>query len=156
MKLATLPRRHALWVGFVAVLVPLLVLLALQYRWLVKLEQGSKKVYKATLNTFLEGVSTEVEYFYRNAEPVLDLPAADFTQNHLAKAKYHFKKKGVEGVRRLFVVSFVGDDDEPLYFEPSCSTFAPPHWSPEVRAVLAATSPWRTLAHKGGLVETAR
>jgi signal transduction histidine kinase len=156
MKISALPKRHTLWVGFVAVLVPLLILLGLQYRWLVKLDHGSKKVHKATLNTFLEGVSTEVEYFYRNAEPVLDLPAAVFTQHRLSKAEHHFKKKGPKGAKRLFVASFVGGSSKPLYFEPSCSTFVPPHWSPEVRAVWAATSPWRTLAEKGGIVEKVR
>jgi signal transduction histidine kinase len=156
MQLATAPKRRTLWVGMAAVLVPLLVLLALQYRWLVKLDQGSKKIHKATLNTFLEGVSTEVEYVYRNAEPVLDLSPYYFTQSKLQDAANHFKKKGPKGAKRLFVASFVGENDEPLYFEPSCSSFWPPQWSPEVRAVWAATSPWRILAQKGHVMETVR
>jgi signal transduction histidine kinase len=156
MKLARPPKRHTLWIGMAAVLVPLLVLLALQYRWLVKLDQGSKEIHKATLNTLLEGVATEVEYTYRNDEPVLDLPASVFTQNDLHKAAVYFKKKGPKGAKRLFVASLVGEDDEPYYFQLSCSSFSPPHWSPEVRAVMAATSPWRLLAHKGAVVETAR
>jgi len=156
MKLAGPPKRHTLWIGMAAVLVPLLVLLALQYRWLVKLDQGSQKIHSATLNTLLEGVATEVEYTYRNDEPVLDLPPSVFTQNDLHKAAVYFKKKGPKGAKRLFVASLVSDDDEPYYFQPSCSSFSPPQWSPEVRAVMAATSPWRLLAHKGAMVETPR
>jgi signal transduction histidine kinase len=156
MQLATAPKRRTLWVGMVAVLVPLLVLLALQYRWLVKLDQGSKKIHKATLNTFLEGLSTETEYVYRNAGWVLDLSPSVFTQNRLEKAASHFKKKEPRGAKRLFVVSFTGKKAEPLYFEPSCSEFSPPKWSPELQAVWAATSPWQLLAHKGHVLETVR
>src|SRR5215210_1775460 len=156
MKLATLPKRHTLWVGFVAVLVPLLVLLALQYRWLTRLDETSNLVHKAVLNNLLESISQNVDYYYRNsAERVLDLPASVFTQNQLSKAAHLFKKKGVEGVKRLFVVSFL-KDDEPQYFQPSCATFQPAVWSPELRAVYVATSPWKLLAHKGGLVERVR
>src|SRR4030095_11349685 len=156
MKLAAPPEQHTLWVGMVAVLAPLLLLLGLQYRWLIKLDQASGKIHKATLNTFLEGVSTQVEYLYRNAEPSLDLPADVFTQNNLEKAAVYFKKKVPKGAKRLFVVSFVGKDDEPLYFEPSCSSFSPPKYSSEVRAVWAAISPWQVLAHKGAVMETVR
>src|SRR4030095_6170596 len=96
MKLAAPPKRHTLWVGMAAGLARLLLLLGLQYRWLVKLDQASGTIHKATLNTFLEGVSTEVEYLYRNAEPSLDLPADVFTQNNLEKAAVYFKKEGLK------------------------------------------------------------
>jgi len=156
MKLARPPKRHTLWIGMAAVLVPLLVLLALQYRWLVELDQGSAKIHKATLNTFLEGVLAEVDYTYREAGHALDLPAMVFTQNDLAKAALYFKKKGPKGAKRLFVVSFVAGDGEPLYFQPSCSSFEPPKWSPETRAVAAASAPWQLLAHKGAVIEKVR
>ncbi len=156
MKIDALRKKHALWVGFVAVLVPLLVLLGLQYRWLIKLDQSSEIVQKATLNKLLDAVSDEVSTYYQvHAERVLDLPATVFTQNQLDKAKYLFKKKGPEGVKHLFVVSFLNDDG-PLFFEPSCNLFKPPSWSPEVRAVWMAASPWKTLIHKGGVVERVR
>jgi signal transduction histidine kinase len=157
MEISTMSRRRTLWVGMAAVLLPLLVLLALQYRWLVKLDQGSKKIHKATLNTFLEGLSTQAEYVYRNAGWVLDLSPSVFTQNRLEKAASHFKKKGPpRGAKRLFVVSFAGKKAEPLYFEPSCAEFSPPQYSAELRAVWAAVSPWQVLAHKGHVMETVR
>jgi signal transduction histidine kinase len=158
MELPPALRRYTHWIVFTAILIPLLVLLALQYRSLVRLDQTSALVHKAVLNNFLEAVSSEVDYFYRNnAERVLDLPASVFTQNRLAQAAVHFKKKGVEGVKRLFVVNFQnGDDNPPLYFYPDCASFQPPSWSPELRAVYVASSPWRLLAHKGVLVERVR
>jgi signal transduction histidine kinase len=95
-----------------------------------------------------------VESRYRtDAERVLNLPATLFTQDRLDKAALYFKKKGVTGAKRLFVSSFVnGHDGDVLYFEPSCSSFSPPTWSPEVRAVYVAISPLATLAHKGGVL----
>lgn len=156
MKLSALPRRHTLWVGFVAVLVPLLVLLALQYRWLTRLDETSAQVHNAVLNNLLESISQNVDYYYRsNAERVLDLPASVFTQNQLPKAAHLFKKKGVEGVKRLFVWSFLNDEG-PQYFYSSCASFEPAVWSPELRAVYVAGSPWKTLAHKDGTMERVR
>jgi signal transduction histidine kinase len=156
MRLPPALRRYTHWIGFTAILIPLLVLLALQYRSLVRLDKTSALVHKAGLNNLLEAVAKEVDYFYRdNAEHLLDLPASVFTQGQIAKAASYFKKKGVEGVKRLFVVSLLNDDG-PLYFYPSCDSFQPPPWSPELRAVYVASSPWRLLAHKGGLVERVR
>lgn len=163
MRIDGLRRRHALGVGFVAVLVPLVVLLALQYRWLVKLDASSEIVHRATLNSFLESVSGEVERFYSGyAERMLDLSPSVFTQDQLTKVVYHFKKKGVEGgrvagVEHLFVISFLNDDGL-LFFEPSCTMFEPPTWSSEVRAAWMAIAPWKTFAYKekGNRLETVR
>src|SRR6185503_13296723 len=132
MRISELPRRYTLWVGFAAVLAPLLVLLGLQYRWLVKLDQGSKKIHTATLNTFVEGVLSDVDHTYREAERFLDLSPDVFTKHDLEKAAHYFKKKGPTGAKRLFVVSFVGKEDkesDALYFQPSCSSFSPPKYS---------------------------
>ncbi len=160
MRLARSIRRHTLWVGFFAVLVPLLVLLALQYRWLVKLDHTAAKVHKATLITFVEGVSTEIRTAYTsNAERALNLPSVWFTQGRLReKAAHHFKKKGIKGAKHLFVMSFVDKKEDigyPLYFDSTCKTFEPPAWSPDVFAVWTATSPWRSLALKGGTLQRA-
>ena len=156
MQLASALRQRTLWVGLVAVIVPLAALLILQYRWLVKLDHTSAIAHQATLDNYLEAVAYEVKHEYgAAAERLLNVPLSTFTQDRLDKAASHFKKKRVEGVRRLFVASFAnGNEGQPLYFQPSCAEFSPPHWSPEVRAVWVATSPWRTLAHKGGTLET--
>jgi signal transduction histidine kinase len=155
VKLRSPLRRQTLWVGFVAVLLPLAVLLVLQYRWLRQLDSTSGIVHRATLVNFLEGVANEVEYSYRNdAERMLNLPPSIFTHDHLDKAAMWFKKKGVEGASRLFVVSFAHEaDGDVLFFQPSCSSFELASWSPEAHAVWFATSPWRNLAHKGETLE---
>jgi signal transduction histidine kinase len=141
-------------VGTAAVLLPLAVLLCLQYKWLVRLEHNSAKIHDATLKNYLEAVVDKVEWRYRNdAERVLNIGNYVFLNDRLDKAAYHFKKKGVTGVKRLFVASFVnGNHGKVLYFEPSCSSFAPAEWSDEVRAIWVAYAPLLTLAHKGGVL----
>ena len=49
----TFLKRHTLWAGFVAVLMPLLVLLGLQFVWLARLERVSALAQKAALNNYL-------------------------------------------------------------------------------------------------------
>jgi two-component system phosphate regulon sensor histidine kinase PhoR len=142
--------RHGLWVGFVAVLVPLLVLMALQYRWLVDLQDTSANARKHTLSNYLEAVSTNVEYYYRaTAEKALNVPLRVFTESRVEKAAYHFKKKGPEtqGARALFVYKFKANEEYPyhLYFydweggQRMISTADAKIYSP----VVAATQPWR-------------
>ena len=147
-------RKHTLWVGTAAVLAPLVVLLFLQYRWLVKLEDTSAKAHEATLDNYLEAVVDKVEWSYReDAERVLNIGNYVFLNDRLDKAAHHFKKKGVTGVKRLFVASFVnGNHGKVLYFDPSCASFAPAEFSEEVRAIWVAMSPLSTLAHKGGVL----
>ena len=148
-------KRRTLWLGFLAVLVPLVVLLCLQYRWLVKLEHASTVAQQAALDNYLGAVAGEVELRYRAiAERSLNLPSYVFTRDRLADAAVYFKKKPPEGARRLFVVDFEGDDaGKPFYFDPTCASLAPAPWSPEVRAIYVASSSWQILAHKGGVVE---
>ncbi len=154
MKPATALRKHTLLVGFAAVLLPLVILLGLQYNWLVKLDHTSAKAQEATSDNYLEAVADKVETRYRNdAERLLNVPPVLFTENGLEKAAKFFKKKGVTGARRLFVVSFVNDHPGHVYyFERTCSSFQPPLWSPELQAVYVAVSPLATLARKGGRV----
>ena len=155
MKLAALGKRNTLWVGFVAVLVPLAVLLAFQYRWLRELDSFSERAQKAQVESLLEAVSKNVEYFYTDAGQVLDLQPAIFTQNQLDHAAYLFKKKGVVGVKRLFVMD-LRDGDEPLYFSPTCANFYQPDSTPEARAVAVAVAPWKALYRKDGVLERVR
>lgn len=157
MKVHPPIRRRTLWLGFLAVLVPLVVLLSLQYRWLVKLDHASHDAHNAALAKYLEAVADKAASFYTwNAEKALNLPAEWFTEDRLDEAAWYYKKKSPEGARQLFLVSFVGErEGETLYFSPSCATMSPPPWSPEVRAVYVATSSWHTMARKGDRLETA-
>ena len=75
-KLVAFLRHRILWAGFLVVIVPLLIILGLQYKSLVKLETASAIARKVTLKNYLEAVATEVHYFYRtNAERALNIPS---------------------------------------------------------------------------------
>jgi signal transduction histidine kinase len=156
MRLADFAKRHALWAGFLAVLAPLALLLALQYRWLVKLEHTSKAAHEAQLDNYLEAVSEKVKYLYEwRAKEALSLPPEIFAEGRLEEASHYFGKVKPEGARRLFAISFAGPQkDEMLTYSPRTGCWVTPPWSAESRAVWVAVAPWETLAHKGGTLET--
>jgi signal transduction histidine kinase len=144
-------KRHSLWAALAAVLLPLAVLLALQYRSLVRLEHLSGVAHRAALDNYLEAVASEVQYFYESgAERALNLPATVFTESCWEDAGFHFKKKGVAGARLLFVVSFLeGDWGRLVFFEPSGERAAVDPYSAEYRAIYVASSSWSVLGKKG-------
>jgi signal transduction histidine kinase len=156
-RLTVFLRRHFIWAGFLAVLAPLLVLLGLQYIWLVRLEKTSTLAHQATLMNYLEAVATELQYFYKsNAERALNIPPSVFTQNRIDKAAWYFKKKEILGARRLFVYSFMEEHKyEPLFFfNPDTASMERAPFEDEARAIFVACSPWRLIAMKGGLVHS--
>ena len=155
-KLTTFARRHVLWLGFLAVLVPLVILLSLQYGWLVSLEKTSVVAHQATLNNFLEAVASEVEYFYRSvAERALNLPSSLFTQNKLEKAAYHFVTKRPQGARQVFVLSWYGEDTgRILFYDPAIPMMEPPADAEAVRAIYVASAPWKLLSEKEETLKT--
>jgi signal transduction histidine kinase len=145
--------RKLLWAGVAAVLVPLAVLLALQCWWLADLERSSAIARKAALDNYLGTISKEVRYFYSKiAERALNLPAELLEPDAIPKAAVHFKKKEIEGAKRLFVVSYRAKN--PLYFyEPATGTMEVPEFSDETVAVWAASAPWAYLRKKGSKID---
>jgi signal transduction histidine kinase len=149
-----LGRRSVLWAAFAAALVPLVVLLALQYSWLVDLERSSTIARHAALENYLEAVDSEVHYFYaKNAERALNVPATLLSEETLPKVAQFFRKKKVDGARRLFVVSYFVKEAL-LVFDPETVTMSVPEWSPETLAIWAAIAPWKYQHKKGGVFET--
>ena len=155
MRLANLARRHALPLGFLAVLAPLALLLALQYRWLVKLDETSALAQQKQLDNYLEGVAADVKWLYSTQmERALNLPSSLFTEGKLEKVAYFFRKETPPGVRRLFAASFAGPEKGDLrHFDPKAGCWHEPAWSDEERAIWIAMSPWATQAHKGAPLE---
>jgi signal transduction histidine kinase len=156
MRLATFLKRHSLWVGFAAVLLPLAVLLAVQYRWLVELGAKSRAAHEASLATCLDTVAKEVQYIYKDgAWEALSVHPAAFTHGRLDKIAYHFHKKAPQGASPLFVVTFDGEHGKERFwvYDESRRELVRPEWTEVMSAVFAATSPLRVFAHKGGTVE---
>jgi signal transduction histidine kinase len=156
-RLTSYLKRHVIWIGFLAALVPLIVLLSLQYGWLVSLEKTSVLAHQATLNNYLEAVASEVQYFYQGAaERSLNVPSALFTQHRLDKGAYHFEKKGAQGAKYLFLLSLHGEDMGKLYFyDPAIPSMEMPADSPAMRAVYVAAAPWLMMSKKQATLASA-
>jgi signal transduction histidine kinase len=142
--------RRVLWAGVLAVLLPLVVLLALQYWWLADLEKNSAIAREATLKNYLETITKDVYYHYwKISERALNLPPEVFGETKTKKAAGYFKKKEVEGARRLFIVSFLSRGEPILFFDPEHDKMYAPKHSDETIAVWAAASSWSYLRKKG-------
>src|SRR5437867_12163878 len=97
-------KKHTLWVGFLAVLAPLLVMLGLQFAWLARLKQVSALAQKAAHNNYLEAIGTEARFYYRStAKRALNIRASLFRQNRWGEVPVLGKRKPGEGVRRRFL-----------------------------------------------------
>ncbi len=150
-------RRHALSAGFVAVLVPLAVLLSLQSMWLARLERASTMARKAAIDNYLDTLVNEVERHYAAAaERALILPSQMFTEGAFQKAAMHWKKKPVEGVRRFFVVDFTREPfGNYLVFDPNSGILASPPASEETLSMIIAVTPWQMVSYGGAPAESA-
>ena len=142
--------RHALWVGFLAVLVPLGILMGFQYFWLVDLEEKSTIAAKAYMWNYLEGVSWRVEDFYREqAERSLNLPPYLMKDTPREKIVKYFSRRKPEGVKLLFAVSFADDTwGDLLVYDPLTELYGEPADVAMARAISVALAPWKTLSEK--------
>ncbi len=156
MKLRTIIKRHILWAGFFAVVIPLLSILALQYQSLAKLEKTSTVAERVWMKNYLSDVHKEVKYFYRtNAEQVLNIPAHSIRGGNLSKAKYYFGKCEAEGAKRLFLSTFDERGDSQILFFNSDDSSKPAEVSPdEARAANVASAPFKLLSHEGTPVQS--
>jgi signal transduction histidine kinase len=146
--------RRVLWAGVLAVLLPLAILLALQYWWLTDLERNSAIAREAALKNYLEAITKEVHYYYwKISERALNLPPEIFGEKKMGKAAAYFKKKEIKGAKRLFVVSFLSRESL-LFYDSKHKKMVVPKHSDESVAVWAAASPWSYLRRKGTKIET--
>ena len=150
LRLRTFLRQHILWVGFFAVTIPLLSIIALQYRSLNELKKTSTVAENVWMKNYLADVAKEVKYFYRsNAEQALTTSASAIAGNERPNGKNLFGKCEVEGAKLLFVASIKGDVPTNVYFyDPSGieKSIAP---SPaESRAVNLAMAPLKLLSEE--------
>ena len=145
-------RRHTLLLCFEAVLVPLVILLGMQFVWLGHLKKASALAHKAALHSFLESVGTEVQYLYRSgAERALNLPASLFIQGRLDQVADHWKNRPVEGVRRLFLVDLTREQfGNYLVFNEQKNALESPLASEETLAMVLASQPWQLVRFHGG------
>lgn len=143
-------RNHILLVGLATVLVPLMSLLALQYWSLSELEETSTVADGVWRKNYLNDVSKEIKFFYRNnAEKVLNIPASSI-ENGVHPLTFPFGKCSIEGAKRLFIATFDGKGGAEIYFyDPydQSGTENPPE--DEVRTANMLVAPLRILNQEG-------
>lgn len=153
-------KRHTLWLGFLAVLAPLLLLLRLQFEWLGRLKDVSAKYHQASLHNYLEGVGREVKYHYRSqAERTLNIPASWFSREQIEKAAHHWKKawknKDPEGIKRLFLVDFTRIAYGNYWvYDPVKHRLIVPPASDESLAMIVACTRWQLTAFQKARIES--
>src|SRR5262249_40370231 len=100
-------RRHLRPAWVLVTLVPLALLLWMQYRWLESLQAVSTIANRAALDNALKSIATDVQYFYSSqAERTLNVPSSTFIEGSLQDIARTWSRREVEGIRRLFVVDF--------------------------------------------------
>ncbi len=145
-------KKQMLWIAMIAVLIPLGVMLSLQYTWLVRLHETSALAKKAQLDTYLAAVTKEIEsFYYRQAWSTLQVPVEMLAGDVQARTKYHFRKTDVKGAKYLFIVSYqTGDDYSVVHFyDPATQTLTEEPPLPTVRATMVALAPWKMMVAAG-------
>jgi signal transduction histidine kinase len=97
-----------------AVSIPLLIILVVQYRSLVELERTLPIANKAWMKKYLATVNAQIEDFYRkNTEQSLCIPAGTFDRERLQRRPSdlatHFLNHPPKGAKRIFI-GFTGED----------------------------------------------
>lgn len=157
MRIGDFLKRHSLLAGLLAVLVPLTVLVVVQFVWLLRLERAQAIAHAAALDSFLGTVATKVEYFYREAaERSLNLPASLFTQQRIATAANYWKQRPAKGAKRLFLVDLTHEEfGNFLAFDPEGGKLYTPAASDESLAMVLAANPLHVLNQRQHGMESA-
>jgi signal transduction histidine kinase len=166
-KIKAFKRRHWLWVSLIALPLPLIIILYVQYQSLRTLEQMLPGYHQARLERFLAEVIREVQGLYFNhAEaalslPVSAIPVTDSLRRQkpaaLERAAEHFQQQpAFPGVRRYFLVvaSGVGGfaDHTVLFYDAPRRTLAPDAQAPELRAINVAVAPYLIYIRNGAVI----
>jgi len=147
-------RRRYLALGFVAVLVPLAILLALQYVWLVRLQEMSVIAHRAALRGYLDAVGWQVHQQVRERAAVLELPPATPPPRLRGILQERWADHPPEGVTRLFIMDFSRDVfGNLLFFDPETRTLISPPASDEALAIIVTCNPWQLDVYRGEAVE---
>jgi signal transduction histidine kinase len=142
-------------VALFAVVVPLFIILTVQYWSLHKLEKTSTVARNVWLKSALADISYEIKQYYRaGAERALSIPASAFAGDCPENARRHFNEHEMKGAKVFFVASFACDGGVHVFFyDPQYGTVAPRPSSPEARAADVAIAPLKALSQHGGRVE---
>jgi signal transduction histidine kinase len=147
--MARLFRRSVVWIAALA-LIPLSVLMVMQYRFLRRLEETTASAERNSLRNFIGDVSHEVDLSFRSAaEQALDLQRASL--DHPESLSDHFRLAQVPGAKTYFAIR-LGDPSEWSVFDARgrSKTLA----MQEAQAIKLASASWSIVHHFGTPVAT--
>ena len=158
MKSASLLRQHFIWIGLCIVVVPLLIILYVQYTSLAKLGETLPAARKVSFDQKLKDIAVEIQHHYRAlAEQTLGVPEPVFNTKMLddwsaldAAVKAHFERQPSEDVKAYFVTiaSTSGDRRVLSMYNTRSRSMLEGHPSSEGWAAFAASAPWVMLMRK--------
>ncbi|MGH7859654.1 MAG: hypothetical protein ACREQY_20195, partial [Candidatus Binatia bacterium] len=145
------------WLGLAAIVLPLTVLLALQYRALVELEETSAAAHRMSLKSYARSILKSVKEFYGEKAKALDVAASLFAAGRSAELDAHFASQDAHGIKRFFVMGFGERGRRALFFyDRDGRVLEAGPASAEARAVDVASAPWRLVAREKTEVESSR
>lgn len=128
----------------IVIVVLLFMILGVQYALVVKLRTTA--INDSVLpRTFLEGIATDVEFFYRtHAEQKLSISPVELSEQNLSSLGNRFKNSG-DGARVYFVTIFAeGLEPKVLFYNSQPAPVKLPPDSPEEAAVRRACAVWQS------------
>ncbi|MDH3626240.1 MAG: HAMP domain-containing histidine kinase [Acidobacteriota bacterium] len=150
-------KNRVLLLGLLTVVVPLGLLLAMQYRALTSLQKNSALAEISLLDNYLDFIGAEVEYFYRSeAERSLNISPDLFQQGEVERLTNFFKYREPSGKSQVFLARFASTESwgKILTWDPESERIGPPTDPSTFEAISVAVAPWRTLAEKGASIQT--
>lgn len=144
-------KRHVLWLAFVAVAIPLGILLTMQYRWLTDLEEASIKAMKGGLTSTAQSIAERVAVPYYEASLRLEKIDAELVAaKRYGKIARKIAENDLTGVRSVFLRDFHDPwgSGFPLYLGRDGKSFYDDRGKPENRAIEIASASYQLMAYQ--------
>src|SRR5262245_32568041 len=163
-------KRRAFAIGGLAVTVPLIVIIFLQYQALTTLNKTAPAYRKQLMRQYLMSVVEDFRSFYGdNAERALAAPAGaidlpksgviedddegELSQKAVARVADHFKKQDFKGASRYFIVVATEKDgaqgSEVFFYDPTSQAMVRAPRAPEMVAINVACSSYVIYIREG-------
>src|SRR5262249_10479890 len=166
-------KRRAFAIGGLAVTVPLLVIIFLQYLALTELNKTLPAYRKQLMRQYLMSVVEDFSNLYReNAEKALavplsalDLPkggvieddnACKISHKAVATVAEHFKKQDCKGAKRYFIAVATQHEgvegSEVFFYDPASQSMIRDYGAPEMIAIKVACASYMVYIRKGSVL----
>ena len=172
-KIRAFLKRRAFTVGALAVTIPLVVIILLQYKALTTLNQTLPAYRKQLMNQFLMSVVKDFSSFYSDiAEKSLAAPASaidlekrgvikdnddrELSRTAVSRVADHFKKQDLRGAKRFFIAIATENDgiesSEVFFYDPESQTMVRDPKAMEMVAINVACASYLVYIREGSLV----